>query len=215
MTTPLEGKDRPPETDPSEETPRFPSQLSDDARLKLEILQSLQEPCDRKTYGEKLRQAADRLGKSVRTVPRLVKKWQREGTIAVQAAQRSDRGTYRIDPRLRDFILKTYREGNKGSRCMTRKQVYIRTRSHAEELGLKTPSHMTVYRVLEPVIEAQEQKKKIRSPGWLSFATLTHSRPAPDKRCRWSTATTFGSATTPAPTSCSWTNTGKFGVALG
>lgn len=91
----------------------------------------------------------------------------------MQVAERSDRGTSRIDPRLRDFILKTYREGNKGSRRMTRKQVYIRTRSHAEELGLKTPSHMRVYRVLEPVIEAQEQKKKIRSPGWLSFAALT------------------------------------------
>ncbi|MEB3883495.1 hypothetical protein [Lyngbya sp. CCY1209] len=38
----------------------------------MEILQSLREPCDRKTYGEKLRQAINRLGKSVRTVQRLI-----------------------------------------------------------------------------------------------------------------------------------------------
>ena len=52
------------------------TQLSDEAKLKMEVIQSLLEPCDRKTYGERLKEAADKLGKSVRTVQRLVKKWE-------------------------------------------------------------------------------------------------------------------------------------------
>lgn len=51
------------------------TQFSDEAKLKMEVIQSLLEPCDRKTYGERLKEAADKLGKSVRTVQRLVKKW--------------------------------------------------------------------------------------------------------------------------------------------
>lgn len=48
-------------------------ELSEEAQLKLEIIQSLQEPCDRATYGKRLRDATQKLGKSVRTVQRLVK----------------------------------------------------------------------------------------------------------------------------------------------
>jgi putative transposase len=39
------------------------------------------------------------------------------------------------------------------------------------------PTQRTVYRVLKPIIEAQEQKKSVRSPGWrgdrLSVKTRT------------------------------------------
>jgi putative transposase len=143
-------------------------ELSEEAKLKLEIIQSLLEPCDRATYGKKLKEAAQKLGKSVRTVQRLVKRWEEEGISALSTGERSDQGDHRIDSRLEEFILKTYKEGNKGSKPMTRKQVYLRTQTLAKELGLKPLSHMTVYRVLQPVIEAQEKKKSIRSPGWLA-----------------------------------------------
>jgi putative transposase len=53
--------------------------LSKDGKINLEIIRNLQEPCDRATYGRKLREAADRLRKSVRSVQRLVKKWEAEG----------------------------------------------------------------------------------------------------------------------------------------
>ncbi|ARV59930.1 hypothetical protein BZZ01_15995 [Nostocales cyanobacterium HT-58-2] len=62
--------------------------------------------------------------------------------------------------------MKTYKEGNKGSKRITRQQVFIRVRARADELGVKPPSHMTVYRILEPVIEKQEKAKSIRSSGW-------------------------------------------------
>ncbi|MGB5770393.1 MAG: transposase, partial [Crocosphaera sp.] len=50
----------------------IPSELSDEAQLKLEVIQTLLEPCDRKTYGQRLEEAAEKLGKSKRTVQRLV-----------------------------------------------------------------------------------------------------------------------------------------------
>jgi transposase InsO family protein len=46
------------------------------------------------------------------------------------------------------------------------KQVFIRVEARADELNVKTPSHMTVYRILQPIIDRQEKAKSIRSPGW-------------------------------------------------
>ena len=45
---------------------------------------------------------------------------------------------------------------------MTPAQVAIRVEVEAEKLGLERyPSHMTVYRVLNPIIERKEQKQKL------------------------------------------------------
>lgn len=161
-------------------------ELSEEAQLKLEIIQSLLEPCDRATYGKKLKDAAQKLGKSVRTVQRLVKRWEEEGVSALSTGERSDKGDHRIDSRLKDFILKTYREGNKGSKRMTRQQVYLRTLAKARELGLKPLSHMTVYRVLQPLIEAQEKKKSIRSPGWRGSQLSLKTRSGQDLSVEYS-----------------------------
>jgi len=142
------------------------TQVSDEAKLKMEVIQSLLESCDRKTYGERLKKAADKLGKSVRTVQRLVKKWEKDGLTGLTQTERADKGKCRIDEDWQKFIIKTYREGNKGSKRMSPKQVFIRVQATAEDLGVKSPSHMTVYRILNPLIEKQEKAKSIRSPGW-------------------------------------------------
>ncbi|MBD2741885.1 Mu transposase C-terminal domain-containing protein [Coleofasciculus sp. FACHB-1120] len=143
------------------------TELSDEAKFRMEVIQSLIAPCDRKTYGQKLKEAADKLGKTVRTVQRLVNKYQKEGLSAITDTERSDKGNYRIDPDWQDFIIKTFKEGNKGSKKMTPAQVAIRVQARAEQLGCeKYPSHMSVYRVLNPIIERQEQKQKIRNIGW-------------------------------------------------
>lgn len=155
------------EDEDAEPTNTIITQLSDEAKLRMEVLQSLIEPCDRKTYGIKLRQAAERLGKTVRTVQRLVKKYQEQGLSAVTEPERSDKGDYRIDQEWQEFIIKTYKEGNKSGRKMTPAQVAIRVQVRAEQLGLERyPSHMTVYRVLNPIIERKEQKQKVRNIGW-------------------------------------------------
>lgn len=154
------------------------TELSDEGKRKLEIMESLMEPCDRTTYGERLKEAAKKLRKSKRTVQRLVKKWEEEGLAAFTPTERGDKGKHRISKQWQDFIIKTYREGNKGSKRMSRKQVALRVEAYAKELGEQDyPNYRTVYRVLQPIIEAQEQKKSVRSPGWrggrLSVKTRT------------------------------------------
>lgn len=154
------------------------TELSDEAKLKQEIIESLLEPGNRATYGQRLKVAAEKLGKSVRTVQRLVKQWEQEGLAGLTPSERADKGQHRISQDWQDFIIKTYREGNKGSKRMTRKQVALRVQAKAAELGEdKYPNYRTVYRVLQPIIDAQEQKKNIRSPGWrgsrLSVKTRT------------------------------------------
>src|SRR4028119_635442 len=94
------------------------TELSDEGELKLEIIQSLLEPCDRDTYGQRVKDAAKKLGKSVRTVQRLVKQWEKEGLAGLASSERADKGQHRISQEWQDLIIKTYREGNKGSKRM-------------------------------------------------------------------------------------------------
>ena len=133
-----------------------------EARLKLEVIQKLIEPCDRKIYGERLRAAAERLSCSVRTVQRLVKKWEEEGLAALAQSGRSDNGTHRISEEWQKFIVATYNKG----KC-TPAQVATKVENKAKDEGQDYyPSHMTVYRVLEPLIKKQEQASNIRNVGW-------------------------------------------------
>jgi putative transposase len=76
------------------ETHVVTTELTEEGRLKLEIIQSLAEPCDRKTYSRKLKEATERLSCSTRTVQRLVKKWETDGLTAFITSNRSDKGQY-------------------------------------------------------------------------------------------------------------------------
>lgn len=142
-------------------------QLDEEAQRKLEVIQSLLESCDRATYSEKLHEAANKLGCSVRTVQRLVKRWEIEGVSAFVTTGRADQGKHRISEFWQDFIVKTYEAGNKSSKRMKPKQVAVRVQVKAREMGNgNPPSYKTVLRVLKPIIERKEKAKSIRSPGW-------------------------------------------------
>ncbi len=133
----------------------------------MEVIQFLAEPCDRKTYSERLREAAKRLDCSLRTVQRLTKKWEEDGLSAFTSEGRADKGQHRTDQTWTEFIITTYKEGNKNSKRITPAQVAMKVKVRAHKLGLETfPSHMTVYRILNPLIESQENSKKARSIGW-------------------------------------------------
>ena len=170
-----EGDNTPPETNV------IVTQLSDEAQYKLEVLQSLLEPCDRASYGQKLKEAAEKLGVSLRTVQRLVKKWEQDGIVGLTQTGRADKGKHRIGEEWENFILKTYREGNKGSKRMTPKQVALRVQAKARELGdLKPPNYRTVLRLLAPILEKQEKTKSIRSPGWRGTTLSVKTREGKD-----------------------------------
>ena len=153
------------------------TELSDEMKLKIEIIESLMEPCDRQTYTKKLKKAAKKLGKSKRTVQRLVKRWEEEGIAGLKSTERNDKGQHRISQKWQDFIIDTFRQGNKGSRKMSRQQVAVRVKNRARELGEKKyPNYRTVYRVLQPIIDAQESKPRIRSVGWRGSSLSVKTR---------------------------------------
>jgi putative transposase len=162
-------------------------ELPIEARLKQEIIQSLLEPCDRITYGQRQREAAQKLGVSVRTVRCLMKKWEEKGLEALTQTARTDKGQHRIDEEWQEFIIKTYKEGNKGSKRITPKQVAVRVQARAAQLGEeKYPSYRTVYRVLEPIIEQQEQTQNIRSRGWRGSRLSVKTRTGQDLSVEYS-----------------------------
>lgn len=161
--------------------------FSDDAKLMQEVIQSLLEPCDRITYGQRQREAAAKLGKSVRTIRRLVKKWEAEGLSALQPNKRTDKGKHRIDQEWQEFIIKTYKEGNKGSKRITPQQVAVRVAAKAADLGQeKYPSYRTVYRVLQPIIEKQEKTQSVRSRGWRGSRLSVKTRDGQDLSVEYS-----------------------------
>ncbi len=55
----------------------------------------------------------------MRTLPRLVKKWEEQGLAALETTKRADKGKHRIDAQWQKFIINTYKEGNKGSKRIT------------------------------------------------------------------------------------------------
>ena len=130
----------------------IPAAISPAAQLKLEVIESLLAAEDKRVYATRLKKAAVKLGKSERTIRRLVKTWEQDGLVGITGSERTDKGTYRVDEDWQTFVLKTYKEGNQGSKQMTRQQVAIRVGARAEELNVKPPSHMTVYRILQPII---------------------------------------------------------------
>lgn len=109
--------------------------FSGEQRLKLEIIKSLNEPCDRRTYGQKLKEAAQKIGKSERTVRRLVKSWQENGLAMLADVPRGDKGQTRKSEYWYNLTLKTYKAGNKGSDRMTRTQVAEKVTAKAHEFA--------------------------------------------------------------------------------
>jgi hypothetical protein len=108
------------ESEPEQQT--IVTELNLEGKVKPEVIQSSIEPCDRVTYGQRLRDGAQKLEISVRSVQRLFKKYQEQGLVALITTERADRGQHRISAFWQEFILNTYKTGNKGSRRMTPKQ---------------------------------------------------------------------------------------------
>jgi putative transposase len=91
------------------------TELNPAGQLKLEVIQSLLEPGDRVTYGQRLRDGTQKLEISVRSIQRLFKKYQEQGLVALITTERADRGQYRISEFWQDFIVNTYKTGNMAS----------------------------------------------------------------------------------------------------
>ncbi|WP_051035370.1 DDE-type integrase/transposase/recombinase [Crinalium epipsammum] len=128
---------------------------------------------------------ADKLSKSIWTIQRMLKRVELEGIAALARTKRTDAGklmgfhSWKKNSneqwRSREeavgywkaFIEEKYRKGNTASRRMSANQVFNRVKDHAElDLGLKQgeyPSHVFVYKILEPII--LDKQLKVRRPN--------------------------------------------------
>jgi putative transposase len=87
---------------------------------------------------------------------------------------RSDQGSIKVSQEWQDFIVKTYKDGNRGSRQMSPAQVVVQVQARAQTLGVEEyPGRMTVYRILRSHVEKQQQK---RSLGWRGDRLTLHTR---------------------------------------
>jgi putative transposase len=144
---------------------------------RVRAMERLANAPDRLTYLALQQEIAEQLKMTVRNVRHLMRGWQGEGVTGVIRQGRSDRGEQRLDEEWRDYILQTYRAGNRGGRRMSRAQVAVRVAARAEELGeSKPPSRMTVYRVLASEIEQQQQRRRTRSVGWQGETLILKTR---------------------------------------
>ncbi|NEQ20345.1 MAG: DDE-type integrase/transposase/recombinase [Microcoleus sp. SIO2G3] len=160
-------------------------ELPPSVQQRLEVIQSLIRAQGSDQYGAMQQQAAQTLGLSIRSVQRLMKAWREQGLVGVCPQPRSDRGTARISADWQKFIVKTYRAGNRSSRRMSPAQVAVRVKVRAQELGVSEyPSHMSVYRLLKPLIEKAQRPK--RSIGWQGSRLVLTTRDGQDLTVEWS-----------------------------
>jgi putative transposase len=151
---------------------------------RIEVIQQVMAVRGTERYGKVQRQAAKKLGMSVRSLRRLMRGWQQQGIAGLTRQLRSDRGTSKQSEDWQSFIVKTYREGNRGSRRMSRAQVALRVRARAQELGVENyPKRTTVYSMLQGQIEKQQAK---RSLGWRGDRLLITTREGIELAIEWS-----------------------------
>lgn len=151
--------------------------LSREERERVGALEWLGGSPDRGSYGERQREVAKALGMSVRNVQYLMRAWEESGVSGVIRRGRSDVGVRRIEAEWVEYIIETYRSGNRGGRRMSRAQVAVRVAARAEEMGEShPPSRMTVYRVLGSEIEQQQQRRRTRSIGWQGETLILKTR---------------------------------------
>ena len=148
------------------------SELSETNKLKMELIEGICHASDRKTKTELIKQAATILEKSTRTIRRMVSKVEQEGLTALVSTVRADKGQLRISAEWQEKIIKLYKQKK---RILNKKnkdqklevncfQIWKLIEAEAKLSGLKDgefPSHVTVYKVLEPLLN----KKKPRHPG--------------------------------------------------
>lgn len=148
--------------------------LPAEVQQRMGVIQRLLVAEGTKRYGKVQAAAAEELGVTVRSVQRMVKRWREEGVAGLRTQARSDRGEIRISPEWQEFIVKTYRAGNRGSRTMSPAQVAVRVQVRAnEQEEADYPSRATVYRVLKPYVEKQRRSKSL---GWRGSRLVVKTR---------------------------------------
>ena len=97
--------------------------LSDEVKRRLTMLQRLDTCKGKADYGTEQTRVAQELGMSLRSLFRLQRQYQELGIASITRQGRSDEGQFRVSDFWQTYILKAYRDGNKGQRQTSRAQV--------------------------------------------------------------------------------------------
>ena len=153
------------------------NESSAELRSRVEAMQWIISAPERSTYLERQRSIAEQFNLTIRQVQRLVKAWEISGVSGIERKGRSDRGERRLDEDWTNYILQTYRAGNRGGRRMSRAQVAVRVAARALEIGdSNPPSRISVYRVLQGELDRQEERSRSRSIGWSGETLILKTR---------------------------------------
>ena len=107
-------------------------ELSAEAKLKMELIDAIRHAPDNDTRKQKIDIAAQVLGKHPRTIKRMLAKVESEGLLVLAQTVRTDKGTLRNTTTYwQDFIIKTYKDGNRNGSRISRNQVYQKVKAHA------------------------------------------------------------------------------------
>ncbi|HEY9829299.1 MAG TPA: Mu transposase C-terminal domain-containing protein, partial [Stenomitos sp.] len=161
-----------------------PSQIlretADKHKLKFNLIQWLAESANRTIKSQRKQAIANTLNISTRQVERLLKQYIKDELPETTGVQRSDKGKHRISEYWEEFVKTSYEKSIKDKHPLSPAEIVREVKRHAiVELGLEEgdyPHPATIYRVLKPLIEHQNRKKRVRNPGsgsWLAVETRT------------------------------------------
>ncbi|WP_339376057.1 Mu transposase C-terminal domain-containing protein [Calothrix sp. NIES-2098] len=158
---------------------------SSDYAKKVELIDAIRQAPNKAARRDAIANAAKVLGKSTRTIKRMIEKVEQVG-VATLAVGRKDKGQYRISKDWHDFIVSLYEWGHRDGSRINHNQIfgYLKAlASKGEELKDKKynekfkgysqaredlivgqhPSHVTVYKIINCYLE--EKNKRVRHPG--------------------------------------------------
>ncbi|BAZ48694.1 transposase-like Mu [Nostoc sp. NIES-4103] len=152
---------------------------------KVELIYAIHQAPNKAARRDAIADAAKALGKSTRTIKRMIEKVEQVG-VATLAVGRKDKGQYRISKYWHDFIVSLhewgYREGSRINhnqifgylKALAFKGEELKDKKYNEKfkgysqvredlIAGRHPSHVTVYKIINCYLE--EKNKKVRHPG--------------------------------------------------
>ncbi len=172
-----------------EKTEGKPYQLfNDDSSeylLHVDLIDAIRQAPNKTARRDAIAEAAKVLGKSTRTIRRMLERVEQEG-VATVAVGRKDKGQYRISKQWHDFIVNLHEWGNREGSRINHNQIFgylkalafqgekLQQKKYDEKfkgysqirkdlIAGKHPSHVTVYKVINSYLE--EKNKIVRHPG--------------------------------------------------
>ncbi|WP_171576172.1 Mu transposase C-terminal domain-containing protein [Leptolyngbya sp. Cla-17] len=164
--------DRAFDTDPA----KIVLDASEPQKLRFRLIEWLAESPNRKVKAERKQAIAQTLAISTRQVERMLNQYQEDQLRETAGIERADKGQHRIDDYWQDYIRTVYEQSLKQKHPLKPADVVREVKRHAvidlrHEEG-DHPHPATIYRLLEPLIERQKRKQKIRNPGSGSWMTV-------------------------------------------